>query len=78
MSEDLSRIQVNSLKDPYREIAWLFTRVTSQDSTTTVPRLALYILYFTVHEDVIFYWANIISNKISTQLMNFRSEKSFI
>jgi hypothetical protein len=46
--QDLSRIQVSSLKDPYREIAWIFTRITGQDSTTTIPRLALYILHFTV------------------------------
>jgi hypothetical protein len=77
MSKDLSRIQVSSLKDPYREISWLFTRVTGQDSTTTIPRLALYILYFTVHEDVVFYWEKIISNEIFAQLMNFKSEKKF-
>jgi len=74
ISEDLSRIQVSSLKDAYRETAWLFTRVTSHDSTT-IPRLALYILYFTIHEDVVFYWAKIISNEFSAQLINFRSEK---
>jgi hypothetical protein len=27
--QDLSKIQVISLKDPYREITWLFTRTTS-------------------------------------------------
>jgi hypothetical protein len=66
ISKDLSRIQVISLKYPYREIAWLFTRVTGQDSIITIPRLALYILYFTVDEDAIFYWEKIISNEIST------------
>ena len=45
MSEDLSRIQVSSLNDHYREIAWLFTRVTGQDSIATILQLALYILY---------------------------------
>jgi hypothetical protein len=77
MLKDLSRIQVSSLKDPYQEIAWLFTRVTGQDSTKTIPWLALYILYFVVHEDVIFDWKKIISNEISAQLMNFRREKKF-
>jgi hypothetical protein len=43
MPEDLSRIHVSSLKDPYREISWFFTRVMGQDSTTTIPPLALYI-----------------------------------
>ena len=64
MPEDLSRLQVSSLKDPYREIAWLFTRVSVQYSTTTIPRLTLYILHFTVHENVVFDWENIISNEI--------------
>jgi hypothetical protein len=31
MRDDLSKIQVNSLKNPYKEIAWLFTRVTGQE-----------------------------------------------
>jgi len=42
--EDLSSIQVGSLKNLYREMAWLFARVTIQESTVTVPELALYIL----------------------------------
>jgi hypothetical protein len=50
MPEDLSNIQVSLLKNPYREITWIFTRVVGQESTTTIPRLALYILHFTVHE----------------------------
>jgi hypothetical protein len=77
MPQDLSRIQVSSLKDPYREIAWIFTRITGQDSTTTIPRLALYILHFTVHENAIFDWEKIISNEVSAQLVNFKSEKKF-
>jgi hypothetical protein len=54
MSEDLSKIQVNSLKNPYKEIAWLFTIVIGQESTSTIPQLSLYILYFIVHEKAIF------------------------
>jgi hypothetical protein len=37
MPEDISRIQVISLKDPYKEIAWLFTRFVGQDSIETIP-----------------------------------------
>jgi hypothetical protein len=44
--EDLSSIQVSSLKNTYREMAWLFTRVVGQESTTTIPRLALVYLVF--------------------------------
>jgi hypothetical protein len=54
MSKDISRIHINSLKSPHREVAWLFTRITGHQSTTTIPRLAFYIFYFTIHEEAIF------------------------
>jgi hypothetical protein len=47
--KDLSSIQVNSLKNPYQEMTWLFARVAGQESTTTIPRFALYILYLSIH-----------------------------
>jgi hypothetical protein len=75
--EDISTIQVSSLKNPYREMAWLFARVARQESTTTIPRLALYILYFSIHEKAVFDWENIISNELSFQLSNFRKNKKF-
>jgi hypothetical protein len=74
ISEDLFRIQVSSLKHPYRGINWLFTRVTGHDYMTTIPQLALYILYFTVPENDVFNWEKIILNEISAQLINFRSD----
>jgi hypothetical protein len=43
----------------------------------TIPRLALYILHFIVHENAIFDWEKIISNEVSAQLVNFKSEKKF-
>ena len=52
--EDISKIQVISLKDPYKNIAWLFTRVVRQDFTGTIPQFALYIFHFKVHENEIF------------------------
>jgi hypothetical protein len=36
--EDITRIQVDSFKNPFREIAWFFT----------ISRTILYILYFTI------------------------------
>jgi hypothetical protein len=57
---------VISLKDPYKEIAWLFTRFVGQDSIETIPWLELYILHFIVHENVIFDQAKIISNELTT------------
>jgi hypothetical protein len=77
MLEDISRIQVSSLKNPYKEIVSLFTRIASEDSTETLPRLSLYKLHFVVHENVIFGWAKIISNEITSQLTNFKSDKRF-
>jgi hypothetical protein len=77
MPEDLSNIQVSLLKNPYREITWIFSRVAGQESTTTIPRLALYILHFTVHEKEIFDWEKIISQEISFQLSNFKKNKKF-
>ena len=54
MPQDISNIQGISLKNPYQEIACLFSRVTGQDSTTIIPWLALNILQFIFHEQVIF------------------------
>jgi hypothetical protein len=41
---DITRIQVESLKNPSREIAWLFTRVTGQENTASISRMILYIM----------------------------------
>jgi hypothetical protein len=54
MHEDLSTIQVILLKYPYREMAWLFSRVVGQESIASVPHLALYILHLSIHEKVAF------------------------
>jgi hypothetical protein len=77
MPEYLSTIQVSQLRKPYQEMAWLFARVVGQESTATVPHLALYILYFSIHEKVIFDWSKIISSEISFQLSNFKKNKKF-
>jgi hypothetical protein len=50
----ISRIQVISLKDPYNEILWLFTRISRKDYTEAIPRLKLYILHFVGNENAIF------------------------
>jgi hypothetical protein len=61
MPEDISRIQVSLLKNPYQELAWIFTKITGQESTSTIPLLAFYIVYFTIYEEEIFDWGKIIS-----------------
>jgi hypothetical protein len=48
-----------------------------QESTTTVSRMALYILYFTVNEQAIFYWGKLISHEICSQLSSFKRENKF-
>jgi hypothetical protein len=43
----------------------------------TILWLALYILYFTIHEEVIFDWGKIISIEISSHLSKFKKENKF-
>jgi hypothetical protein len=52
--EDMTKLQLSALKNPFREIAWIFTRITGQESTTNISQMILYILYFTVKEQAIF------------------------
>jgi hypothetical protein len=75
--EDITSLQVSSFRNPFREIACLFTRITGQESTTTVSRMTLYILYFTVNEQAIFYWGKLISHEICSQLSSFKRENKF-
>jgi hypothetical protein len=65
---DITRIQVDSLKNPYQEIAWLFTRITGQENIASISRMVLCVLYFTVQEKIIFDWGKLISIKIASQL----------
>jgi hypothetical protein len=41
---NITKIQVDSLKNPYQEIALLFTRVTGQENTASISRMILYIM----------------------------------
>jgi hypothetical protein len=75
--EDITSLQVSSFRNPFHEIAWFFTRITGQESTTTVSWMALYILYFTVNEQAIFYCGKFISHEICSQLSSFKREKKF-
>jgi hypothetical protein len=75
--EDITRLQVNSFKNPFREIAWLFTRVTGQENTANISHMILYILYFTVKEQAIFDWGKLISIEISSQLSQYKKDKKF-
>jgi hypothetical protein len=41
--EDITKLQASSFRNPFREIAWLFTRITGQESTTSISRIVIYI-----------------------------------
>jgi hypothetical protein len=73
--EDITRIQVDCFKKPFWEIAWLFTKLTGQESTATISRMILYILYFTVKDQAIFDWGKLISIEISSQLSHYKRDK---
>jgi hypothetical protein len=62
--EDITKLQVISFRNPFREIAWFFTRIMGQESTTSVSYIVIYILYFTVKEQFIFEWGKLISIEI--------------
>jgi hypothetical protein len=49
--EDITKLQVSSFRNPFREIAWLFTRVTGHTSMTIISHIIIYILYFTVKDN---------------------------
>ena len=74
--KDITRIWVDSFKNPFWEIAWLFTRMTGQESTATISCMILYILYFTVKEKAIFDWGKLISIEISSQLSQYKRDRS--
>ena len=71
----ITKIQVESFKNPYQEIAWLFTKVEGQENIAFISRMILYILYFTVQEHAIFYWGKLISIEISSQLSHYKKDR---
>jgi hypothetical protein len=66
--KDIARLQVSSFRNTFWEIAWLFTRIMGQASTTNISYIIIYILYFTVKEQYIFDWGNLNSIELSSQL----------
>ena len=70
--EDITRLQVSSFRNSFREISWLFTRITGQESTSTISSMVIYILYFKVKEQAIFYWGKLISIEICSQFSRFK------
>ena len=75
--KDITRFQVNSFKNPFRENSWLFTRLIGQESIANISRMILYVLYFTFKEKSIFDWLKLISIEISSQLSQYKKDKKF-
>jgi hypothetical protein len=75
ITEDITRIQIDSFKNRFLYIVWLFTRLIGQERTATISRMILYILYFTVKEQTIFDWEKLISIEISSQLSHYKRDK---
>jgi hypothetical protein len=76
--KDITKLQVGSFKNPFKEIAWLFTRIIGKETTTSISSMILYILYFTVKEHAIFDWGKLISIEISSQLPQYKKEKKLL
>jgi hypothetical protein len=74
---DLSTIDITLLQEPYRDFSWLFSHVVGRESTSHIPRSALYALYFSFHKDAMFDWEEVISNELCFQLSNYFSTQIF-
>jgi hypothetical protein len=72
---DITRLQVSTFKNPFREIAWLLTRIAGQESIANISQMILYILYFTVKKQAIFHWGKLISIEISSQSLQYKGQK---
>jgi hypothetical protein len=75
--KNITKLQVSSFRNPFWEIAWLFTRITGQESMKSISCMVLYILYFTVKVQSIFDWGKLISIEICSQLSRFKEENKF-
>jgi hypothetical protein len=78
MPEDLSPIHVSQLKKPYKEIAYFLARILGLESTIAIPRMALYILYYSIQGKMVFYWSRIISTETKSQLSKFKKDNFFL
>jgi hypothetical protein len=73
--EDITRLRVGSFKNPFREISWIFTRITGQETMNNISQMILYIINFTIKEQAIFDWGKLISIEISSQLVKYNNKK---
>jgi hypothetical protein len=76
--EDITIFQVGTFKNPFREISWLFTRITGHETMTSISQMILYILYFIVKEQAIFDWDKLISIENLPNWCNTRRIRIFL
>jgi hypothetical protein len=76
-SKNSTHIELCSLKYPYKEFTWLFSRIIGKESMTTVLRYVLYVFHLSIHESVLFDWDRIILSEVSFELVNFQKNKKF-
>jgi hypothetical protein len=70
-----SKIEVSSLKYPYKEFVSLFSHIIGMESMASIPRNIFYVLYFNLHENSIIDWGHIISSEIPFQLSNLKKTR---
>ena len=52
-----TQVEVCSLKYPYKEFTWLFSRIIGQESMNSLPKYIVYIFYHSIHENAVILWA---------------------
>jgi len=62
---DASRIEVTTLKYPFKKFAWLFIHVIGLESTLFISINIIYSMHYSFHEKSIIDWGYLISNEIS-------------
>jgi hypothetical protein len=67
-----SKIEVTSLKNLYREFAWLFTPIVGMESIVFISRNVIHALHYDLHEKSIIDWGCLISNEIYFHLNNLK------
>jgi len=73
----ITKIHVGSFKNPFHKLAWLFTKLTSQEIIATISLMIPYILYFTIKEKAILDWGKVISIEITSQLSHYKRDNKF-
>lgn len=61
-------IGISVLENPYKYFFWLFSHIMRFESTSHMPSLILYILYFSLNKGTVFNWAKVISSNNYFQL----------